>query len=787
MKRLLYYSIQLLLLLTFSFDGQTLQAATEPAGEIKGKVVTSDGQPAAFVSVQLQNRSRGTVTDDQGIFAFKKIQPGHYTLLISLVGYESVQKEIDVTDQATIEVVIQITASDDQLKQVIVLAGKNKFANKETEQVARMPLKNLENPQVYNVVGQEIMKEQVIIERTDIYRNIPGAVPNFAAGGSQGMSIRGFANSMGMRNGMVTSAIVPLNPVILERVEVLKGPSGTLFGSNRNVTFGGVYNYITKQPFKDFRGEFSFTTGSFQLSRITADINTPLNSEKTVLLRLNAAGQTEGSFQDQGYAKNYTFAPSLSYQVNDRLKFMVDIDITRSAYTTTTLAFGNLANITARSLDKLSLNYKSSLINRGIDIHNGINNIQARMEYKISNQWKSQTNYLYSEGYYKELLWTTMTMLTDSTVARTVRNQTPETFGNIQFQQNFIGDFLIGSFRNRMVVGIDVNNNYNELYRVTVPVDTINIRKSIPDLSADKIRDLSFKRGFAASKTKSLSYSLYVSDVFNITPSLMAMLSLRADRFTTDGTLNINTGKYAGAYDQNSLSPKLGLVYQVIKDQVAVFGNYMNGFVNLAPVAQPDTTVLELKPQFGNQWEAGVKFNLFNNKLSGSISLYDIAVTNSTRIDVINGRNFTVQDGTQNSRGYEVEVIGNPIAGLNIVAGYASNENKYDKASKALEGKFLTASPQHVANLWISYTVPAGKAAGFGFGAGGNYVSESWFESTNTMQIPAYTLLDATVFYDQPKFRVAIKGNNLLDEQYWNSNGTPQKPVNFLASVAFKF
>lgn len=72
-------------------------------------------------------------------------------------------------------------------------------------------------------------------------------------------------------------------------------------------------------------------------------------------------------------------------------------------------------------------------------------------------------------------------------------------------------------------------------------------------------------------------------------------------------------------------------------------------------------------------------------------------------------------------------------------------------------------------------------------GVGGNYVSDSWFESTNTFVIPSYTLLNATVFYDQPKFRVAVKANNLLDEQYWNSSGTPQKPLNFLANIAFKF
>jgi iron complex outermembrane receptor protein len=81
------------------------------------------------------------------------------------------------------------------------------------------------------------------------------------------MSIRGFATTVGMRNGMVTSAIAPLNPVILERLEVIKGPSGTLFGGNRSVTFGGLYNYVTKKPYDHFGGEITYSTGSFELSR----------------------------------------------------------------------------------------------------------------------------------------------------------------------------------------------------------------------------------------------------------------------------------------------------------------------------------------------------------------------------------------------------------------------------------------------------------------------------------------------------------------------------------------
>lgn len=762
--------------------------AQNATGIVKGNVKTADNQPAEFVSVAIKTTTKGAITNSQGDFVINKVTPGIYTLVISFVGLETIERQIEVKAGETTNVpAIQLNENAKTLNEVVIKSNRNKFSQKESDNIARMPLKNLENPQVYSVVGKDLMKEQVVIERTDLYRNVPGAVPNFLAGGSQGMTTRGFQSTVGMRNGLITSAIFPLNPVILERVEVLKGPSGTLFGGNRNTTFGGLFNYVTKKPYDNFGGEINYTAGSFDLSRISADINAPINADKTALIRVNTAWQSEGSFQDQGFAKNYTFAPTFSYQVNDKLKFLVDVDITRNSYTTSSIAIGAMQKVTARNFHDLKLGYERSLINNTISIQNGVNNLGGEIQYKFSDKWKSETKYLYSEGFYENLLWTTFSMLTDSTIARTVRNQTPETFGNIQFQQNFIGDFKIGSLRNRMVIGADYSLNYNSLNRVTVNYDTVNINKPIKDFNADKISELSSKKGFVASTFESETYGLYISDVVNFTPSLMVMASLRLDKYTTDGDYALATGEYKGAYDQTSLSPKLGLVYQPVKEKVSVFANYMNGFMNLAPVNQPDKTVLELKPQYANQWEAGLKVNIIKNKLNSTISYYDISVTNSTRTEVIDGLNFTVQDGTQNSKGLEVELIASPIAGLNIIAGYANNQNKYTKASAAIEGKSLAASPEHAANLWASYVLSKGKIQGLGFGVGGNYVSESWFESSNTFVLPSYTLVNATVFYDQPKYRIAVKGNNLLNEQYWNSNGTPQKPINFLTSASFKF
>jgi iron complex outermembrane receptor protein len=378
-------------------------------------------------------------------------------------------------------------------------------------------------------------------------------------------------------------------------------------------------------------------------------------------------------------------------------------------------------------------------------------------------------------------------MTTDSTFTRVVRNQTPETFGNIEVQQNFTGDFKIGSVRNRLVAGIDYNHNYNDLYRATVNFDVVNINRPIRGISRPAIDSMSARQGFSTTSTVAKNASIYASDVVNITDQLLAMLSLRVDRYSTRGTFNVLTGLYTGAYEQTSLSPKFGLVYQVIANKLSLFGNYMNGFVNLAPVTQPDNTILVLQPQYGNQLEGGIKFDLFNTTLAGSLSVYDISVTNSTRTELVDGKNFTFQDGTQRSRGVEVEVIANPFAGMNIVAGYGFNENRYRNAAPALQGKNVIFSPKNIGNLWVSYSIPESKIKGLGFGAGVNYVGDSWYDAANSFKVPGYTLVSGSIFYDVQRYRFALKGNNLSNERYWNNNGSPQKPSNFIASVSFKF
>lgn len=117
-----------------------------------------------------------------------------------------------------------------------------------------------------------------------------------------------------------------------------------------------------------------------------------------------------------------------------------------------------------------------------------------------------------------------------------------------------------------------------------------------------------------ASNDKQYIYAAYASDVFNLTDDLILNAGLRVDRFDEKGSFDPTTGATTGAYGQTSLSPKFGLVYQPVTEAVALFANYSNGFQNNSGV---DFYGEAFKPSNGNQFEAGVKLDLWQHRFSG--------------------------------------------------------------------------------------------------------------------------------------------------------------------------
>lgn len=140
-------------------------------GSITGSVKTADGQPAELVGISVKGTAKGALTNKGGNYQIKNITPGSYTIVASFIGLGKQEQSVDVKPGETKTVNFVMKENSAQLQEVIVSTKKSKKIN---TFVAKMPLKNLENPQVYNSVSSEIIKQQGITSYDDALRNVPG-------------------------------------------------------------------------------------------------------------------------------------------------------------------------------------------------------------------------------------------------------------------------------------------------------------------------------------------------------------------------------------------------------------------------------------------------------------------------------------------------------------------------------------------------------------------------------------------------------------------------------------
>ena len=280
--------------------------------------------------------------------------------------------------------------------------------------------------------------------------------------------------------------------------------------------------------------------------------------------------------------------------------------------------------------------------------------------------------------------------------------------------------------------------------------------------------------------------------MLNITDQLIASAGIRADHYENKGAYNYAGVQTAKPFDQTAFSPKFGLVYQPIKDALSLFGNYQNGFVNPGLYTNGSGQSIVAKLQNANQVEGGIKMALFNGKLNGTLSYYRINLTNVLRSIPNSPVYGQVQDGTQNSKGIEAEIIANPVTAINVVAGFAYNDSKYTKGDPDVLGlRPNTAGSPYLANLYVSYRLPQNSIKGLGVGFGGNYASNNYIInsiSQGAFFLPSYTLFNSSVFLDRTKYRFGLSANNVFNKHYYTGYTTvnPQKLRQFVLTASYK-
>ncbi|HEX3168020.1 MAG TPA: TonB-dependent receptor, partial [Chitinophagaceae bacterium] len=245
---------------------------TDSLGAFSGSVFTSDGQPAAYVTVLIKNTTKGTVTDAQGKFDFKKIRTGNYILSVSLLGYNPIEVNVEVKQNETVHLNIQLQVTYTELKDITVKANAGlKYVETKTSEGLRVNLPLNEIPQNIIVTPRQLLTDQGSVSMAEALRTVSGVQKTGGGLNDISLIMRGtevgwwslFRNGMGYYwwNQQEDAAMI-------EKIEFVKGPAGFMTGASDGA---GVTNIVTKQPVKEGIAFLNAGFGSFNLMRLTTD------------------------------------------------------------------------------------------------------------------------------------------------------------------------------------------------------------------------------------------------------------------------------------------------------------------------------------------------------------------------------------------------------------------------------------------------------------------------------------------------------------------------------------
>ena len=310
------------LLFFFHFSGN----AQKYTASIHGRILNNDGKPAQSVTVELQRLNKLTFSDNDGSFIMSHLQPGNDSLIISSTEFKTLKLPVLIKDGSATDIgAIHLQYNIPEL-QSVEIKGRTLQSYKSDYSffVNKTQTPAIDIPQSLSSVTKELIADKMAFNLKDVVSGVAG-VNQYS--GYDEYTIRGFrAENSRDINGLRGYNTTYTNSMLvnIERVEIIKGPTSTLYG---NGDPGGTINLVTKKPLKQKESEINIYGGTWDHFRISGDNTGPLNKKKTLLYRINAGYDNTKSFRDNYYSKAYQVAPSLSFIPNDRLSFNIDFSL----------------------------------------------------------------------------------------------------------------------------------------------------------------------------------------------------------------------------------------------------------------------------------------------------------------------------------------------------------------------------------------------------------------------------------------------------------------------------
>ncbi|BBA32131.1 TonB-dependent receptor protein [Methylocaldum marinum] len=674
----------------------------------------------------------------------------------------------------------------------------------------------MDTPVSIQVVPRAVMQDQQTTRLKDALENVSGVRPQTSLGRGHGFLIRGFKNQRVFRNGLVAGGISvgeapEFDTANLQSVEVLKGPAAILFG---RIEPGGMINVVTKRPEDTSRYSLEQRFGSYDFYRTEWDATGAITEDRSWRYRFAGAYQNNESFRDFNFNDRILVQPSVTWRPSDATEMTLDVEALYQEYQADRglFAIGDRPApipISRSFIDPDDPVDTLSRVNLGFTLTHAFNET-----WTLRNRFLASFNEDSNLSVKPANAFTVQQFLDPGTGNRTyLRNIFSQAAESETYTTNLdlTGNLELWGTKHQTLVGFDFlrsTGTYLTRGDFINPVPGLEIDIYNPVYGIDRsfyanALATPFPAGSSHSYFRDEWYGVYFQDHITLWDTLHILGGGRYDWATT-GRGRGDSFRAAEAdlpsRKDEGFSPRVGILYQPWY-WLSVYGNWTTSFGANNTITNSGATV---DPEIGEQFEAGVKTELFDQRLTATLAYYHLTKENILTRDFSSPDPFAVAPiGEARSQGIELDVSGQITDELSLIGSYAFTDARITKDNDGRQGNRMNNVPEHAGSLWLKYDIQRYEPLnGLSFGAGVFVAGQREGDDANTFVLPGYVRLDAFAAY---RYRLSDANliaqfniRNLLDKTYYESTDPfqsapprvgiyPGAPLTAMGSIRLEF
>ena len=744
-------------------------AGAQTTNSLTGKVTDPESRPLSGVNVHLLNTNFGSATDQEGVFTITGIPVGKYTLQITAIGYASLQQTISLEAGEPAPLVVQLEESSTQLDAVVVTAQKSE------EDIQTVPF-------TVNAISSRQVEQYRLWNSRDITAIVPNLYSTNSGDNRNVTSIRGITTTSydpavatyidGVNQFGLDTYIAQLFDV--ERIEVLSGPQGTLYGRN---AMAGVINIITKQPGNATTGFGELNFGTYGQQRYAVGFRTPLVKNKLFLGVTGVFDRSNGfytnTFNETDFDKKHSIIGNYYLRYNASAKWALTLNVKHNEnrnYGAFPLrasrsdAFDSLFTVNQNAITKLVDNiFNSSLVanytGRTLNF-SSITSYQSNLRYytdPIDGDFSPYDIVTIINNYGKE--WNNVKVFTQEfKLSSPASSLSPLkwTAGTYMFHQDNPVKQATRFGEDAGFYGIP-DKNFSTINTTKGKSTGIAFFGQATYTVADKL-DLTAGLRYDYEKKKQSVLGEYQHD-----PDPDPIFETRPD---TSATVTFN-----------AFSPKVTVGYR-LAEQNTVYASYSRGFRagGLTPLSSDPSQppLYAFKPEYSSNIEIGSKNVFFDNRLQINLSLFYVNVSDAQVPTLVlpDAITITKNAGALTSKGVDLHISATPVKDLQIEYNLGWNDASYttlnvpqDGEEVDLKGAHQIFTPAFTSMTAIQYGLGIGKVK---LVARGEWMllGTQYFDLANTIKQSSYGVINMRAGVVVEKFEVMFWGRNLGDERY---------------------